>query len=301
MGYAKQSTPLRQFTVGHNLKETDMNAKRTLTYISYVIAGLTFVSTIISISDNNIYQDGEWANAQWLGQDIVTFLVALPFLMISFKRGIVCGDSRWGMVYSGILLYYAYSYSFFMFAADLTILYLLQFPIFGLSVFGFVISLMRISNKSTNYLFEEKGLKVVIVTYLLAISLMISFLWFNDIFAHLSDPEYISDTPNGKAPLIIYSLDLAIVIPLMIISAILFYKKAKWGYILNGIILTKTSTLGFALMAMSISMYVQGLNPDYFLIVLWSVIGIIGTMLTILYLNKVKIRTNTVLSNSNQL
>lgn len=270
-----------------------MIAKRTLTYISYIIAGLTLISTIISVSANNIYQDGEWANAQWLGQDIVTLIIALPFLLISYTKGICGGDSRWRMVYSGILLYFAYTYSFFMFAADLTILYLFQLPIFGLSVFGFVISLMIIVNENTTYSFVKRGLKVGIVTYLLLISLMITCLWFMDIFAHLIDPEHISDTPNGKAPLIIYSLDLAIIIPLMIISAILFHKRRKWGYILIGIILTKTGTLGFALMAMSMSMYLQEQNPDYFLIVLWSVIGIIGTMLTILYLNKIEIKTDS--------
>lgn len=257
---------------------------RPQSIITYLIAGLTLVSCILSISNNSIYQDGEWANAQWLGQDLVSLLIALPFLLLSFFKGIKKLDKGWFLVYCGILLYYVYTYSFFMFAANLTFLYLFHQPIFGLSIIALVLALIGISNQKDNYSMNRHGLKVGIVIYLLLISLMISFLWLKDIVAHLINPTHLSDTPSGKAPLIIYSLDLAIIIPLMISAAVLLFKNKKWGYILGGIILTKTSTLGFALMAMALSMYVQDLNPDYFLIVLWCIIGIVGTVLTITYL-----------------
>jgi len=270
----------------------EIMAKKTLTTINYLIAGLTLVSCIISISHNDIYLDGEWANAQWLGQDIITLIIALPFLLVSSVKGIGNGNIKWEMINCGILLYYAYTYSFFMFAAELTPLYLFHFPIYGLSVIGFVICCIRIFNRDFQFKLPKKGLRTIIIFYLVLIALMISFLWLNDIMAHLNDPEHSSDTPDGKAPLIIYSLDLAIIIPLMISSALLLYKQSNWGYTLSGIILTKTSTLGFALMAMALSMFLQRLNPDYFLIVLWSTIGLIGALLTILYLKNLQVEDN---------
>jgi hypothetical protein len=60
--------------------------KRTQGLMNYTIVVLTAVSCIISISNNGIYQDGEWANAQWLGQDIVSLFIALPLLIISHKK-----------------------------------------------------------------------------------------------------------------------------------------------------------------------------------------------------------------------
>jgi len=263
--------------------------QKTLQIFTFLLAGLTLVSCLISISYNNFYQDGAWANAQWLGQDIVTLLLALPLLLISFHKGIKKEHEKWTMVYAGILLYYAYTYSFFMFVANLSILYLFHLPIFSLSVIGLFMICTKLFNQNLEYSFQKSKLKVIIITYLIMISLMILFIWLNDIFAHLSNPEHVSDTPNGEAPLIIYSLDLAIIIPLMISAAVLLYKKSTLGYILSGIILTKTSTLGFALMAMSISLYVQNLNPDIFLILLWSIIGIIGSTLSILYLKNLSV------------
>jgi hypothetical protein len=79
----------------------------------------------------------------------------------------------------------------------------------------------------------------------------------------------------------------------MLLSAGLLYKQTNWGHIISGIILTKTSTLGFALMAMALSMYIQDLNPDYFLILLWCVIGLIGTIITTVYLKNLRIDDDT--------
>jgi len=264
-------------------------AKRTLLTFSILIAVLTLVSCSISIINNGIYQDGAWANAQWLGQDMVTLLLALPFLLISLSRGVQNSNWKWTLVHSGILLYFTYTYSFYMFAAELSFLYLLQVPIFGLAVIGMVISLIEIFKHDRVCSFKGRGLKITIIAYLLLISILIASLWIKDLVSHLADPNHLSDTPDGKAPLIIYSLDLALIIPLMLASAVLMAKNKTLGYILGGIILTKTSTLGFALMAMALSLYIQNLDPDYFLIILWSIIGVAGTILTLSYMKKLSV------------
>jgi hypothetical protein len=266
-----------------------MNNK-TIRWINFLISGLTFTSCIISLTNNDIYQDGDWANAQWLGQDIVTLLIALPLLLLSTIQGFKSKNKKFFLVNIGLLLYFAYTYSFYMFAAKLSVLYLFQMPIFGLSVVGFVLSLIKIFSHKSNFYLPSKGLRITIISYLSLIALMLSFIWLADIFAHLSDPTHTSDTPNGEAPLIIYSLDLGLIIPLMLLSVFKLYKQSNSGFILIGVILTKTSTLGFALMAMSLSMYLQDLNPDYFLIILWSVIGLIGTILSIFYFKNLESR-----------
>ncbi|MEQ8703400.1 MAG: hypothetical protein RIC19_05755 [Phaeodactylibacter sp.] len=51
----------------------------------------------------------------------------------------------------------------------------------------------------------------------------------------------------------------------------------------------KTLILGFALMAMGLSMYVQDLNPEYYLIMLWSVIGLLGGWLAVSFLKNLSI------------
>jgi hypothetical protein len=256
----------------------------TFITINYTLAVLTLISCLISITHNDIYRDGDWANAQWLGQDIVSLFIALPLLLVSLEKGRRSRDPRWEMLNGGILLYFTYTYSFYVFAARLSPMYLFHVPIYGLSAIGFVLSCLQLFKGVDNYDLKKTKLRMTIILYLVLIGLMIAFLWLSDIFAHLTDPGHRSETPNGEAPLIIYSLDLALIIPLMLASAFMLFRQSKGSHALTGIILTKTSTLGFALMAMSLSMYVQDLSPDPFLIILWSVIGCIGTLLTGMYL-----------------
>jgi hypothetical protein len=260
-----------------------MNLKM-LNRITGILLVLATISCLWTIFRNDMYQDGEWANAQWLGQDVVTLLLATPLLAMARYYGIQKSGWRWQLVFSGVLFYFVYTYAFFMFAANLTVFYLLHFPIFGLSVIGLFLSLRNNFQEGPPLHFSKKGLKATIIGYLLLISAMIVFIWAADIFAHLTIAGHQSATPDGKAPLIIYSLDLAIVIPLMVTAAIGFWKNKGWGYTLTGVMLVKTSTLGFALMAMALSMYLQKLDPETFLIMLWSVIGVIGTILTFLFL-----------------
>ncbi|KAA3637857.1 MAG: hypothetical protein DWQ02_06120 [Bacteroidetes bacterium] len=264
--------------------------KKTRTTLIFFIIVLVLFSGFISIAKNGIYQDGEWANAQWLGQDIVSVFLAVPLLFISYIQSYRIKNWKWQMVYTGALFYFVYTYAFFMFAAELTFLYLFHIPIFGLSLICLFWAFFDLFSNPEKITGSQKWAQRLIVSYLLLISLMLIIIWMTDIIQHLTDPLHQSDTPDGSAPLIIYSLDLAMAIPLMVIAAAGYAMDRQFGYKLTGVMLTKSTTLGFALMAMGLSMYIQKLNPDTFLIVLWCVLGIIGAVLTVWFLKQVKLQ-----------
>ena len=265
--------------------------KKTRTTLVFLILVLVLISGLISITNNSIYQDGEWINAQWLGQDIVSVFLAVPLLFISYIQSYRVKKWWWTMVYTGVLFYFVYTYAFYLFAAELTFLYLFHLPIFGLAAICLFWGFYDLFSNRDVMISKNIWTKRTIVAYLLLISAMLIFLWMSDIFQHLTNPEHQSSTPDGSAPLIIYSLDLAIAIPLMIIAAAGYAMNRQFGYKLTGVMLTKSTTLGFALMAMSLSMYIQKLNPEVFLIVLWCILGIIGGILTVWFLKQVKLQT----------
>ena len=70
----------------------------------------------------------------------------------------------------------------------------------------------------------------------------------------------------------------------MITAVVGLWRKRQFGYRLMGVMLTKAATMGFALMGMAISMHVQQLNLDIFLIYLWFFIGSTGLIMTVIYL-----------------
>jgi len=256
--------------------------------IVFFIVLLAVISCGISITNNDIYQDGDWANAQWLGQDMVTLFIAAPMLLVSYIQAVSKKRWKWNLVLAGILFYFVYTYTFFVIVSKLTFLYLFHLPIFGLSIIGLFITLSNVFYQEYKIEGRNIWVKRGIVGFLVLIATMLSFLWLSEIISHLTIPDYKSNTPNGEPALIIYSLDLALVVPLMLIAVIGYLKKKQYGYKLTGVMLTKSATIGFALMAMSLSMYLQALNPDIFLIVLWCFIGILGAILTVIYLRNLK-------------
>ena len=259
-----------------------------ITLITYLISTLVIISCGISISNNDIYQDGAWVNAQWLGQDSVSLFIATPFLLLARYQAVRHQSWKWKLVWSGILFYFFYTYAFFMFAAQLTFLYLFHLPIFSLATIGFVVSLIDIFQPEFEISATKVWIKNVVIVYFTLMSIMISVLWLKDIFSHLTIAGYQSDMPDGEAPLIIYSLDLAIIIPLMLLAAFGYWRKKQYAYKLTAIMLVKTSTLGFALMGMSLSMFLKGISPDTFLIILWCIVGVVGMILSLFYLRQLR-------------
>lgn len=262
---------------------------RALGALVWALAGLALIATLAGVFRNDFYQDDEWVRAQWLGQDVITLIFGIPLLLLAAKKAIVNRSLVWELVLAGTLLYFSYIYTFYVFEANFTFLYFFHLPIFSLSLLCFFMVCHHILNARNDYAYTDKMSRFTIVFYLLLISAMLSWLWLQDLISHLVMEEFLSQTPDGEPPLVIYSLDLGILIPLAVIACLLLLRNHALGLILIGIVLTKTFLLGFALMAMSLSMYRQGLDPDMFLITLWSFIGLAGLLLSIVYLNKLRV------------
>lgn len=256
--------------------------------INYTIALIATIYCLVTISNNDLYQDNPWLKAQWLGQDVVTLLIAIPVLLMSLKRGVGQHRIKWWMINTGMLLYFAYTFGIYVTSAKLTFLYFVQLLIFGLSVIGFIRSCMLLSHEQINFSLQSTIRKGIIMTYCIGIGLGLIFFWLTDSIQHITDPIYQSNTFDGQPPLINYTLDMGIIAPTMIASAIMLGWKERWGFILSGIILTKTSTLGFSLLAMATSMHLQHINPKPDIIILAMGIGVLGTYLTIFYLENLQ-------------
>lgn len=262
---------------------------RALWALIWTLASLALIATLTGILRNDFYQDGEWVRAQWLGQDVVTLLLGIPLMLVAARKAIVNRQLIWELVLAGTLLYFSYIYTFYVFEASFTFLYFFHLPIFSLSLLCFFMVCHHILNARKHYAYTDSFSRFTIVFYLLLISAMLTWLWLQDLISHLTIEQFLSQTPDGEPLLTIYTLDLGILIPFSVIACLLLLRNHALGLILIGIVLTKTFLLGFALMAMSLSMYLQGLDPDVFLVMLWSFVGLAGLMLSIVYLNKLRV------------
>lgn len=259
---------------------------KTTELLVYAIFGLTVSSCMASIRFNEIYQDSAWANAQWLGQDLVSLFVAAPLLLVAYFKSLK--SWKWKMVLAGASFYFVYTYAFYTIVAKLNFLYFFHLAIFGSAIFLLFIVLLQLFKSRKPFQPSYLWLKWSSISFLLINSSMLSFLWILEVLSHYFISDYQSDTPNGEPAMIIYTLDLSIVVPLMLAAAYGYWKNRNYGYVLTGIMLTKTALIGFALMAMALNMYFQEISLEVFLVYLWCFIGCLGTVLTISYIRSIR-------------
>ncbi|OEK01001.1 hypothetical protein BFP97_05515 [Roseivirga sp. 4D4] len=265
---------------------TDFSALGMLTTI---LATLCFFATVLGLVNNDLYMDGEWVNAQWLGQDFMTLVAAIPTLVYSSWMAIRKRSLKWELVLGGTLFYLVYVYTFYVFDATFTLLYFLHLPIFSISLLCLFVVFHHMLNARNDYAYRNRFSLYLIIVFLLMIAVMLGSLWMRDLVNHLIVPDYFSETPDGQPPLVIYSLDLGIIIPMMVIAALLLFQNHSLGLIMTGVMLVMTALIGFALMAMSASLYFKGLHPSTLLILLWSLIGLAGFLLSIVYLRRLEV------------
>lgn len=271
---------------------------RALSPLIGVLAVVALVATWMGVFRNDFYHDGEWVNAQWQGQDLVTMVLAIPLLVITSKKAILDRSLIWELVLAGVLFYFVYVYTFYVFEASFTFLYFFHLPVFSIALLCLFLVCHHILNARNDYAYTHSLSKFIASFFLLAVSALLSWLWLEDLINHLTFEKFLSPTPDGEPPMIIYTLDLGIMIPLMVIGVLLLIKNHSLGLILIGVMLIVSFLLGFALMAMSISMYLQNLDPDPLLIVIWSLIGLAGLLLSVVYLYRLEVYPSAVGKNT---
>jgi hypothetical protein len=79
---------------------------KTIERLIYAVFVLVLSSCMMSFQYTDLYQDGAWVNAQWLGQDFVSLFIALPVLMVAYYKSIRKEKWKWNMVLAGALFYF---------------------------------------------------------------------------------------------------------------------------------------------------------------------------------------------------
>lgn len=247
------------------------------------------VATVISITNNNLYLDGDWANAQWLGQDLVTLVIGMPLLLVSSWKVILKRSLVWELVLGGVLFYLVYIYAFFLLEDSFTALYFIHLPVFSIALLCLFVVFHDLLNAKNDYAYTHRLTLSTIIGYFLLISAFLFWLWLQDLLKHLNAADYFSDTPDGEPPLVMHTLDLGIIVPMMVMASILLFKNHTLGLIMIGVLLVMSFLTSSAFMGMALSIYLQGFDLDSEIIVLWSLITLCSLLLSIVYLNRLEI------------
>ena len=100
-----------------------------------------------------------------------------------------------------------------------------------------------------------------------------------------SVPKDVSDYKLLVNP--VHVLDIAIVLPGLIITVILLMKKHVLGFIFAPIFLVFVTLLSIALMAMAIMLKIKGISEDFSLVIIFIVLAVISAIFLFVVMKRI--------------
>lgn len=272
------------------MTQTSESIPRWQVRSTVAILVLSVVATLVGPLRADHYRDAAVTLPQLYGQDVVTLGVGVPLLAVGLwyaTRGSVRGYVVWlgGLAY---MLYTWASYALMLYFNELFLVYV---ALFGLSLFTFVGGVLRLN--PTEVRDRLAGRLPVRVTsgFLAAIALFFALGWLSEVVpatlrGEAPETVRLADVPAN----VIHVLDLAVLLPATLLTAVWLWRRRDWGYVLAGVLLVKFATLGLAVLAMVVRMIQTGQSGELGEVVLFGLVSAVSIALGATYLRSMSPR-----------
>jgi hypothetical protein len=203
--------------------------------VSAIVAVLMVAATSMGLWVPGLYPDAPWASAAFRGGDLVTLVVAAPaliFALLLSRRG----SRRAQLVWVGTLAYAVYNSAFYVFGAVFNDVFLLHVALFSLSLFALGLTLANLDVADIGARFARRAPARWISAFLMLVAVALGGMW---IFSSLRFAA-TGELPAGVLPAsgvhLVYTLDLALVVPSLALAAVLLWRRTAWGYVLGAVL-----------------------------------------------------------------
>lgn len=241
----------------------------------------------VTINARGLYTwDTVSSAAQMQANDLVTLVLGLPLLAVSFRLA-RRGSLRGRLVLAGTLGFILYTYITMCFGAAYNALFLVYVALFSLSLFAFVLVMMSFDLPTLPAHFSEQLPRRWIAGLLFFVGAFLALAWLGRIAATFA-PGAVPALDNVTS-MFIQAMDLGIVVPLCILSAILLLRRRPWGYLLASVAMLKFLTLGSAVSLMGLNMARVGVPTSPVESVIFPAMALAGILTTIVLLRHVRI------------
>ncbi len=246
----------------------------------------TFRGEEVTINARGLYYwDTVSSAAQMQANDLVTLILGLPLLAISFWLALR-GSLRGRLLLAGTLGFILYTYITMMVGAHYNALFLVYVALFSLSLFALVLVLISIDLATLPAHFSEKLPRRWVAGLLFFAAAFLSFAWLGRIASTFS-PGAVPALENTTS-LFIQAMDLGLIVPVCILSGILLLRRHAWGYLLASVGLTKFLTLGIAVSLMGLNMARVGVPVSVVELVIFPGMALAGVVMTVILLKNVR-------------
>ena len=241
----------------------------------------------VMIRGHGLYRyDTMASSSQEIGQDIVTLLVGIPLLVYAMLR--TRKDAMRGkLLLTGGLAYFLYTYASMSFLTAFNVFFLVYVALFSLSLFAFILALMALDPAEVAAHIGKRFPRRAITTYFLVVAGFLALAWLGLVVS----PMLTGEAPAGlesTTTMVIQVLDLGVIVPTVILTALLLRKGNAWGYTLSLVVLLKILTMGAALISMIAVQLLSGVAVDPVVTAGFGVISLSGIILAAMTLRTIR-------------
>ncbi len=247
---------------------------KTVFNLSVIIGILMVVASVAGLFLGDIYRDNLLVSSGWLGNDLVTLLLAVPLLITSMVLT-KHGSPRALLVWLGMVLYTLYNYAFYLFAAAFNSLFLVYTALFTLSIFVLIFGLTSLDVRGIAEQFRSTTPVKWVGGYMAFVSLVLGsfhiILALGFIFTGRV-PEIVINVEHPTN--IISALDLSLVVSFGLLGAVWLWVRQPWGYVLAVLWNVKGAVYMAALSGATAWIFQAGASDSPVQLALWVPIGI---------------------------
>jgi hypothetical protein len=206
-----------------------LEARKPAYLLSFLVIIFAIVASILGLLQRGIYRDNDFVTSAWLANDAITLFTAIPFMMVALFFTIR-GSLAWTIIWLGLLDYFLYNYSFYLFGAGFNPLFLLYVLIVGSSIYAMICGLASFDRRNLIRSVSSRMPVRWIAIYLLFVAAGLTSIYVAQSLGYVvngSLPEIVTRTDHPTS--VVFALDLTLLVPAMVLGAVWVWQRKAWG------------------------------------------------------------------------
>ena len=240
-----------------------------LAFLAVILAGGASLAGLVL---PELYRDNAAMTAQARGTDLATLLVAVPSLLIGLWRA-RSGSMAAQLVVLGMLAYLIYAYAIFAFQVVINAATPAHIAILGLATWSLLLRLPVLGELGERG-FGARLPRRVTAGFLGVIVLAFGGLWLSEIVGSIASgalPASVSDLDLPTSA--VYTLDLAFLLPAMVVAAVLLVRGAAVAAPLAVASLVFSVAMVLSILGLFVFQALDGIAVDPVMAVVFGIIG----------------------------
>jgi hypothetical protein len=211
-----------------------------LAWLVPLVMALAFAAAAAGLLVPDVYATDAGTAEMFRGYDLVTAVLAIPCLLAAFlsaRHHSVLGE----LATASLLAYLGYTYGYYVLGAGFNDLFLLHVAVFTGSLVALLLVLLRVDVAAVDAAFGPRTRVRWVAVILGVLAVGLGGMWIYAVIDNaVSGRVPVGSQLVESEPMIHLgiALDLAVLVPLYAVAAVLLWHRRPWGLVLGTIAVT---------------------------------------------------------------